>query len=177
MERVVNSYRPVILVCIIAMTITVVIATGCIGIALRHTHEGGRHHHSHGNSHGHSHSHSHSHRQSSESHRQTHIHITVFGVHLTVLCSSDDDSESLRPHEMAVAAHRGNAGQPTKETLLEFGPEASLSLYQSFTFVESVIPGRIDVSASDGFEMVTVENDMTGGRCRDLPPTPPPELA
>jgi hypothetical protein len=184
-----NQYPPILRRCIVALTIPIVIATTCIGIGVRHSHEGGNlaHGHSYSHSHTHPHSsrdgHSHTHSHHSPSHdreddlpNDAHIHVSVFGFILTLSCSSDDIEKNRPAAKTTDPSDVRSDSAASEESLVDLRPDVSNDgLFQFLTFVESVVPDRIQAPHDADGETLVIDQRMNDGRCRDLPQTPPPE--
>ena len=158
------------------MTIPVIIATGCIGIGVRHAHDNGEHHHGHSHSHFHSHTHgkhSHSHKHDRKTVEIPHIHVAVFGIALTLQVPSDHECQRASSRAVENTSSDGLSG----EFSVDLRPDvAADGLFQFLSFVESVVPEKLLASGDDASAVNFFGVQSHSGRCRDMPQTPPPEF-
>jgi hypothetical protein len=173
---------------VLSFLVLLTILAGSFGLrfGIRHRHEGGEAAHSHGHGHTHSHSHTRSHSHtaghshahshgSSHSHdtpetSDSHIHVTFFGVQLTL-----PDFGFTEPAPLVSLTPNAPSAADSGERVELPCPFALAGMLQLWMDQTAIAVTRVSINKQEQDpEAVTVAAEVNLGRDASPPPLPPP---
>ena len=148
------------------------------GLGLRHRHAGGEFAHSHGHAHPHSHSHPHSHKHPhrhphEEPEPSSHIHVTFFGIEITLPDFMGGEPAPLVETETSDGAH-----SVTGEVVTVSGPIGPGAIVRFVTGWTAIRPELIRVTHEIPLiEFIGLSLPLSFGVDAPSPRLPPPEAS